>query len=65
MLPAPQTLRSTASANHFEPNKSVQHQITLGVRRHPIENKRNFLEVDGEILERVYVIYYGDPSRLR
>jgi len=35
----------------------------LGVRRHPIENKRNFLEVDGEILERVDAIFYGDPKQ--
>ena len=34
VLPAPQTLRSTARTNHFEAGKSVQHQITLGVRRH-------------------------------
>lgn len=29
----------------------------------PIENKRNFLEVDGEILERVDAIFYGDPKQ--
>jgi ATP-dependent Lon protease len=28
----------------------------------PIENKRQFLEVPGEILEHVDVIFYGDPA---
>ena len=27
----------------------------------PIENKRNFLEVSGDIVERVNPIFYGDP----
>lgn len=27
----------------------------------PLENKRNFLEVSGEIMERVDPIFYSDP----
>jgi ATP-dependent Lon protease len=27
----------------------------------PLENKRNFLEVSGEIVERVDPIFYSDP----
>jgi ATP-dependent Lon protease len=27
----------------------------------PLENKRNFLEVSGDIVERVDPIFYGDP----
>jgi ATP-dependent Lon protease len=28
----------------------------------PLENKRNFNEVSGEIVERVDPIFYGDPQ---
>lgn len=28
----------------------------------PIENKRNFLDVDADIVERVDPIFYGDPK---
>jgi ATP-dependent Lon protease len=27
----------------------------------PLENKRNFLEVSGEIVERVDPVFYSDP----
>ena len=28
----------------------------------PIENKRNFLDVSADIMERVDPIFYGDPK---
>jgi len=28
----------------------------------PLENKRNFLEVSGEIMEKVDPIFYSDPQ---
>ena len=28
----------------------------------PIENKRNFLDVDADIMEHVDPVFYGDPK---
>ncbi|MGH7493122.1 MAG: protease Lon-related BREX system protein BrxL [bacterium] len=41
----------------------LQVAMDNGARRAliPIENKRNFLEVSGDIMERVDPIFYGDP----
>ena len=42
----------------------LQIAMENGARRAliPLENKRNFLEVSGEIIERVDPIFYGDPQ---
>ncbi len=42
----------------------LQVAMENGARRAliPVENKRNFLEVSGEIMERVDPIFYGDPG---
>jgi len=42
----------------------LQIAMENGARRAliPLENKRNFLEVSGDIVERVDPIFYGDPQ---
>lgn len=56
---------------NFEDGKAVQSlveplQMAMenGARRCliPLENKRNFLEVSGEIMEKVDPIFYSDPQ---
>lgn len=41
----------------------LQNAMDNGARRAlvPLENKRNFLEVSGEIIERVDPVFYSDP----
>ncbi len=47
MLPAPQTLRSTASANHFEPNKSgVSRDIRGSCRENRVKIQASEMEED-------------------
>jgi len=41
----------------------MQVEIDNGARKalNPLENKRNFLEVSGEIVERVDPVFFSDP----
>jgi len=41
----------------------LQNAMENGARKAliPLENKRNFLEVSGEIVERVDLVFYSDP----
>ncbi len=43
--------------------KSLQVAMDNGARRAlvPLENKGNFLEVSGDILERIDPVFYSDP----
>jgi ATP-dependent Lon protease len=68
VLPALVILGDMTIQGNPKPVRSLVEPLRLamdnGARRGlvPIENKRQFLDVPGDILEHVDVIFYGDPA---
>jgi len=66
-LPSLVVLGDLTIQGNLKPLKSLAEPLRVamdsGARRAliPIENKRNFLEVSGDIVERVDPVFYGDP----
>jgi ATP-dependent Lon protease len=52
---------------HIKPARSIAEALQVGMENGakraliPLENKRHFLEVAGDVLERVDPIFYADP----
>ena len=67
VLPALLILGDLSIQGNIKPARSLTEPLQMGMdngaRRAlvPLENKRHFLEVSGDIVERVDPVFYGDP----
>jgi ATP-dependent Lon protease len=68
VAPALLVLGDMSIQGNLKPTRSLVEPLQVGMDNGakraliPIENKRNFLDVDADIVERVDPIFYGDPK---
>ena len=61
-------LGDTTIQGNIKPVRSLTEPLQVGMDNGarkaliPLENKRNFLEVSGDIMEKVDPIFYSDPT---
>ena len=68
LTPALLILGDMSIQGNLKPTRSLVEPLQLGMDNGakraliPIENRRNFLDVASDIIERVDPIFYGDPK---